>query len=51
MPLEGLVQVGDVRVVVFPVVNLHRQLVNIGLQRIGCVRERGKNVGQGTLLL
>src|SRR5258707_5700036 len=51
MSFQSLVQVVDVGAMVFSVVNLHRQLVNIGLQRIGCVRGRGKNVGQGTLLL
>ena len=49
--LEGLIQVRDIGVVVFAVVNLHGHLVDVGLQRIGGVRERWKNVGQRTLLL
>ena len=49
--LQRLVQIGDVGVVVFAVMNFHGHLVDVRLQRIGRVRERWKNVGQRTLLL
>jgi hypothetical protein len=51
MPIESLVQVRYIGVVVLVMMNFHGHLIDIGLQRIGGVWERGKNVGQRTLLL
>ena len=48
---ERLIQVRDVSVVMFVVMNFHRHLIDVGLQRVAGVRERWKNVGQRTLLL
>ncbi len=39
---QRLVQVGDVGVVVFAVVDLHRHLVDVRLQRVGRVGQRRK---------
>ena len=44
---QGLVQVGDVRLVVLAVMDFHRLLVDVRLEGIGRIRQRGKGVGHG----
>ena len=42
MFLERRVQIRNVRVVMLPVMNLHRLLVDVRLERVGWIRQRGK---------
>ena len=51
MLLERRVQVGDVRLVMLAVMNLHRLLVDVRFERIGRVGERRKRVSHRTFLL
>src|SRR5712691_6383591 len=51
MLVQRRVQIGDVRVVMLPVVNLHRLLVDVRFERIGRVRKRRKRVSHRTFLL
>ncbi len=51
MTLESLVQIGDIGVVMLAVMNFHRHAYRYRAPAHRGVRERGKNVGQRTLLL
>ena len=47
---KRFVQVGDVGVVMLTVMNLHRLFIDVGLERIRGVRQRGKCEGHHQLL-
>src|SRR5690606_19454854 len=49
-PREGLIRLGDVRVVVLAVVDLHRPRVDVRLEGVGGVGEGGKRKCHGNLL-
>jgi hypothetical protein len=44
---EGVVQIGDVSVVMASVMDLHRLLVDVGFQCVGGIRQGGEGVGHG----
>ena len=48
MFVDRRVEIGYVGLVVLPVVNLHRLLVDVGFERIGWIRERGERVSHRT---
>ncbi len=45
--LERLVQIGDVRGVMFVVMDFHRLSIDVRFERVGGVGERRKFVGHG----
>src|SRR5260370_69943 len=50
LAFEGFIEVRNVRAVVLVVVDLHRHLVDVRLERIRWIWKRRKNVGHLTLL-
>ena len=47
---DGLVEIGDVGVVMLAVMDFHRHFVDVGLERIGWKGQGGKRVGHVFLL-
>jgi hypothetical protein len=48
MALQRVIQIGNVRLMMLPVMNLHRLRVDVGFERGVVIRERGKFVGHSS---